>query len=184
MIQQQKVRTRSVGELVQFYYLWKKTERHDVFANATRLEKKKYTLHPGTTDYMDRFIDEQDPAAASGSSSAGGRPDLTHGYHSLLYGAHGPAETKKASIPTVTSDPAIPGGQQGSPPPPANQQPGSPSKNAGEADPAASTATTASSTSNGTSGAVVAPSSSSNGTPASADPAPKPVAVETSAADQ
>ncbi len=47
MIQQQKVRTRSVGELVQFYYLWKKTERHDIFANATRLEKKKYTLHPG-----------------------------------------------------------------------------------------------------------------------------------------
>ena len=47
MIQQQKVKTRSVGELVQFYYLWKKTERHDVFANATRLEKKKYTLHPG-----------------------------------------------------------------------------------------------------------------------------------------
>ena len=42
-----QVRTRSVGELVQFYYLWKKTERHDVFANATRLEKKKYTLHPG-----------------------------------------------------------------------------------------------------------------------------------------
>ena len=44
MIQQQKVRTRSVGELVQFYYLWKKTERHDVFATATRLEKKKYAL--------------------------------------------------------------------------------------------------------------------------------------------
>lgn len=76
MIQSQKVRTRSVGELVQFYYLWKKTERHDVFANNTRLEKKKYALHPGkqifqasftvsecsilpspisgTTDYMDR----------------------------------------------------------------------------------------------------------------------------------
>ncbi len=47
MIQNQKVRTRSVGELVQFYYLWKKTERHDVFANTTRLEKKKYILHPG-----------------------------------------------------------------------------------------------------------------------------------------
>ena len=47
MIQQQRVRTRSVGELVQFYYLWKKTERHDVFANATRMEKKKYALHPG-----------------------------------------------------------------------------------------------------------------------------------------
>ncbi len=33
-IQNQKVGTRSVGELVQFYYLWKKTERHDVFANS------------------------------------------------------------------------------------------------------------------------------------------------------
>ena len=33
---------RSVGELVQFYYLWKKTERHDVFANSFRIEKKKY----------------------------------------------------------------------------------------------------------------------------------------------
>ena len=47
MIQSQKVKTRSVGELIQFYYMWKKTERHDVFANNTRLEKKKYTLHPG-----------------------------------------------------------------------------------------------------------------------------------------
>ena len=55
-IQNQKVGTRSVGELVQFYYLWKKTERHDVFANSFRIEKKKYTLHPGTTDYMERYL--------------------------------------------------------------------------------------------------------------------------------
>ncbi|XP_047114110.1 mesoderm induction early response protein 1 isoform X3 [Schistocerca piceifrons] len=60
LIQQNKVRTRSVGELVQFYYLWKKTERHDIFANKARLEKKKYTLHPGITDYMDRFLEEQE----------------------------------------------------------------------------------------------------------------------------
>nr|XP_026483636.1 mesoderm induction early response protein 1 isoform X1 [Vanessa tameamea] len=65
LIRQQKVRTRSVGELVQFYYIWKKTERHDIFANKTRLEKKKYTLHPGHTDYMDRFLEEQE---ASGTS--------------------------------------------------------------------------------------------------------------------
>lgn len=55
-----KVKTRNVGEIVQFYYLWKKTERHDVFANKARLEKKKYSLHPGITDYMDRFLDEQE----------------------------------------------------------------------------------------------------------------------------
>ncbi|XP_066248687.1 mesoderm induction early response protein 1-like [Euwallacea similis] len=58
MTQQNKVRTRSVGELVQFYYLWKKTERHDMFANKIRLEKKKYVLHPGVTDFMDRFLEE------------------------------------------------------------------------------------------------------------------------------
>ncbi|CAG4949327.1 unnamed protein product [Colias eurytheme] len=65
LIRQQKVRTRSVGELVQFYYIWKKTERHDIFANKTRLEKKKYTLHPGHTDYMDRFLEEQEATATS-----------------------------------------------------------------------------------------------------------------------
>ncbi|XP_038048508.1 mesoderm induction early response protein 1-like [Patiria miniata] len=58
LIQQNKVRTRSVGELVQFYYLWKKTARHDSFANQARLTKKKYHLHPGITDYMDRFLDD------------------------------------------------------------------------------------------------------------------------------
>lgn len=60
LTQQNKVRTRSVGELVQFYYLWKKSERHDIFANKVRLEKKKYTLHPGVTDFMDRFLEEHD----------------------------------------------------------------------------------------------------------------------------
>jgi len=44
-----KVQTRSVNDLVQFYYLWKKTERHDTFAAHTRLEKKRYMLHPGIT---------------------------------------------------------------------------------------------------------------------------------------
>ena len=42
--------------LFQFYYLWKKTERHDVFANSTRLEKKKYTLHPGKIGLFTQFI--------------------------------------------------------------------------------------------------------------------------------
>ncbi|XP_040582732.1 mesoderm induction early response protein 1 [Lepeophtheirus salmonis] len=92
MIQQQKVRTRSVGEIVQFYYLWKKTERHDVFANANRLEKKKYTLHPGTTDYMDRFIDEQDSTRDRSSSP---------NYHSLLYGASNNTGESHGSVLTV-----------------------------------------------------------------------------------
>ncbi|KAJ8923599.1 hypothetical protein NQ315_010178 [Exocentrus adspersus] len=67
LIQQNKVRTRSVGELVQFYYLWKKSERHDIFANKARLEKKKYALHPGLTDFMDRFLEDQDSRDRSSS---------------------------------------------------------------------------------------------------------------------
>ncbi|CAH1965022.1 unnamed protein product [Acanthoscelides obtectus] len=67
LIQQNKVRTRSVGELVQFYYLWKKSERHDIFANKARLEKKKYALHPGFTDFMDRFLEDQDSRDCSSS---------------------------------------------------------------------------------------------------------------------
>ncbi|XP_071952783.1 mesoderm induction early response protein 1-like [Antedon mediterranea] len=64
LIKQHKVQTRSVGELVQFYYLWKKTVRHDVFANQTRISKKKYHLHPGITDYMDRFLDDAETIAS------------------------------------------------------------------------------------------------------------------------
>lgn len=81
MIKHNKVATRTVGEVVQFYYFWKKTERHDMFANKFRIEKKRYGLHPGTTyvpmcsacdifsnfgfclpfsDFMNRFLDEQE----------------------------------------------------------------------------------------------------------------------------
>ncbi|KAJ8916971.1 hypothetical protein NQ315_008371 [Exocentrus adspersus] len=67
LTQQNKVRTRSVGELVQFYYLWKKSERHDLFANKVRLEKKKYTLHPGVTDFMDRFLEDHEVRERSSS---------------------------------------------------------------------------------------------------------------------
>ncbi|XP_011332212.1 mesoderm induction early response protein 1 isoform X2 [Ooceraea biroi] len=77
LIHKNKVRTRSVGELVQFYYLWKKTERHDIFTYKARLEKKKYALHPGITDYMDRFLEEQEGVRDRSSS-----PNV----HCLIYG--------------------------------------------------------------------------------------------------
>uniref|UniRef100_A0A8C1P0I0 Mesoderm induction early response protein 1 n=1 Tax=Cyprinus carpio TaxID=7962 RepID=A0A8C1P0I0_CYPCA len=46
-IQANKVRTRSVGECVAFYYMWKKSERYDFFAQQTKLGKRKYSLRPG-----------------------------------------------------------------------------------------------------------------------------------------
>lgn len=60
LIQQTKVSTRSVPELVQFYYFWKKTERYDSFAAKQRLEKKKHSQqNPGLTEFMDKFLEEQ-----------------------------------------------------------------------------------------------------------------------------
>lgn len=58
-IQAQKVRTRSVSEIVQFYYLWKKTERHDIFANKMRPDKKKYMLHPGVTLVVYELLEKE-----------------------------------------------------------------------------------------------------------------------------
>ncbi|XP_022207894.1 mesoderm induction early response protein 1 isoform X2 [Nilaparvata lugens] len=88
LIQQNKVRTRSVGELVQFYYLWKKTERHDIFANKARLEKKKYTLHPGITDYMDRFLEEQESGGGTVSGASASQRDRSSSpnIQCLIYG--------------------------------------------------------------------------------------------------
>ncbi len=112
-IQQLKVKTRSVGELVQFYYLWKKTERHDIFANKARLEKKKYSLHPGLTDYMDRFLEEQECTGGSGgngntglSTNNGGNVGIrdrdrssSPGGNSLMY-----ANYRKNNYRNATSD--------------------------------------------------------------------------------
>ncbi|XP_031419231.1 mesoderm induction early response protein 1b isoform X2 [Clupea harengus] len=69
LIQANKVRTRSVGECVAFYYMWKKSERYDFFAQQTRLGKRKYNLHPGVTDYMDRLLDETESASSSRAAS-------------------------------------------------------------------------------------------------------------------
>lgn len=92
LIQKNKVRTRSVGELVQFYYLWKKTERHDIFTYKARLEKKKYALHPGITDYMDRFLEEQEGVRDRSSS-----PNV----HCLLYGD---AKRQRSAVSVANND--------------------------------------------------------------------------------
>ncbi|XP_014888648.1 mesoderm induction early response protein 2 [Poecilia latipinna] len=45
LIQANKVRTRSVGECVAYYYMWKKSERHMFFTQqATRVSRKKYIM--------------------------------------------------------------------------------------------------------------------------------------------
>jgi hypothetical protein len=47
------VRTKTRAELVEFYYFWKKSVRHDIavsrFGAHNKLEKKKFALNPNTT---------------------------------------------------------------------------------------------------------------------------------------
>ncbi|XP_034035678.1 mesoderm induction early response protein 2 isoform X2 [Thalassophryne amazonica] len=55
LIQANKVRTRSVGECVEYYYMWKKSEHHEYFTQqATRLSRRKYSLQPGNIDDGDQ----------------------------------------------------------------------------------------------------------------------------------
>jgi hypothetical protein len=53
LIQKKKVRSRSVAELVKYYYIWKKTEEHDMLANKTKTKSKKINY----VNIMDMFLD-------------------------------------------------------------------------------------------------------------------------------
>ncbi|XP_036063092.1 mesoderm induction early response protein 3 isoform X1 [Onychomys torridus] len=70
LIQKNKVRSRTVAECVAFYYMWKKSERYDYFAQQTKFGKKRYNHHPGVTDYMDRLVDETESLGGTVNSSA------------------------------------------------------------------------------------------------------------------
>lgn len=62
LIRENEVPTRTRAEVVAFYYLWKKSERHDVYTNQYKIDRKRSLTHPGTTDYMDKFIEDNESA--------------------------------------------------------------------------------------------------------------------------
>lgn len=68
-IQKNKLTHKTVNELVNFYYFWKKTERHDMFTSKFRFEKKKYSLNPMTIDLMDHFLDGGDQQSTGNQNS-------------------------------------------------------------------------------------------------------------------
>ncbi|XP_074834489.1 mesoderm induction early response protein 2 isoform X5 [Carettochelys insculpta] len=76
LIQANKVRTRSVGECVEYYYMWKKSERYDYFTQQTRFGRKKY-VHPGAMDYADNDLDGAEVENASRSRSSPPVPSAT-----------------------------------------------------------------------------------------------------------
>ncbi|XP_068775926.1 mesoderm induction early response protein 2 isoform X4 [Struthio camelus] len=69
LIQANKVRTRSVGECVEYYYMWKKSERYDYFTQQTRLGRKK--------DFADNDLDGGEVENVSRSRSSPPIPSAT-----------------------------------------------------------------------------------------------------------
>ncbi|XP_030640128.1 mesoderm induction early response protein 2 [Chanos chanos] len=68
LIQANKVRTRSVGECVEYYYIWKKSERYEFFTQqATKLGRKKYSLQSGNLEDMDQDGDVGETEGAGNS---------------------------------------------------------------------------------------------------------------------
>lgn len=70
LIKEGKVQTRTHAEIVAFYYLWKKSERHDVYTNQYKLDRKRCLSHPGTTDYMDKFIEDNESSLMPNASTS------------------------------------------------------------------------------------------------------------------
>nr|KAF6401775.1 MIER family member 2 [Rousettus aegyptiacus] len=77
LIQANKVRTRSVGECVEYYYLWKKSERYDCFSQQTRLGRRKYGP-AGPTD-TDQDLDGSDHDGPGRPRSSPPLPPATDG---------------------------------------------------------------------------------------------------------
>ncbi|XP_039942760.1 mesoderm induction early response protein 2 isoform X3 [Hirundo rustica] len=69
LIQANKVRTRSVGECVEYYYMWKKSERYDYFTQQTRLGRKK--------DFTDNDLDGVEVENTNRSRSSPPIPSAT-----------------------------------------------------------------------------------------------------------
>ncbi|KAJ8277258.1 hypothetical protein GJAV_G00073190 [Gymnothorax javanicus] len=72
LIQANKVRTRSVGECVEYYYVWKKSDRHEYFTQqTTKLGRKKPSLQ---SEPMEDSEHNGDGTELEGDSGSNGPP--------------------------------------------------------------------------------------------------------------
>lgn len=77
LIQANKVRTRSVGECVHYYYMWKKSDRHEYFTQqATRLSRKKFSLQTMEDGDTEGDSVEMEPRSSDLSDSSLGSAQL------------------------------------------------------------------------------------------------------------
>uniref|UniRef100_A0A8C9P5P0 MIER family member 2 n=1 Tax=Spermophilus dauricus TaxID=99837 RepID=A0A8C9P5P0_SPEDA len=112
LIQANKVRTRSVGECVEYYYLWKKSERYDYFAQQTRLGRRKYV--PSGTTCVQCCCSSNvrlcslptEPLSTDGTSRSLGEPEV--GSDGLLSSEPGPCPFPQLDNPRLAVDFTLP----------------------------------------------------------------------------
>ncbi|XP_029905729.1 mesoderm induction early response protein 2 [Myripristis murdjan] len=93
LIQANKVRTRSVGECVEYYYMWKKSDRHEYFTQqATRLGRKKFSLQSGNIEDGDQDGEVGELEGSSNSQSL------------LSHSSLGPGQLESPSPPSLGLD--------------------------------------------------------------------------------
>ncbi|MED6274849.1 hypothetical protein CHARACLAT_020550, partial [Characodon lateralis] len=91
LIQANKVRTRSIGECVEYYYLWKKSERHMFFTQqATRMSRRKYSMQSGNIEDGDQ--DGEGGDLEGSNNTLGSLPQISMG-----------SEQMESSFPANTS---------------------------------------------------------------------------------
>ncbi|KAM3937376.1 mesoderm induction early response protein 2 [Leptodactylus fuscus] len=67
LIQSNKVRTRSVGECVQYYYTWKKSERYEHFTQS-RIGRRKQLINTASVEYECDVPNMECPLGLRGSA--------------------------------------------------------------------------------------------------------------------
>jgi hypothetical protein len=71
----EKLPGRSLGELVEFYYLWKKTERHDHFVQQYQMSSRQDFAIPAHLDGLEKYGDTDLDSAISSRAPSPGRGD-------------------------------------------------------------------------------------------------------------
>ncbi|XP_040040545.2 mesoderm induction early response protein 2 isoform X2 [Gasterosteus aculeatus] len=105
LIQANKVRTRSVGECVEYYYMWKKSERHEYFTQqATRLSRKKFSLQSGS---MEDGEQDGEVGELEGSNGSLSHSSMDAGQHQSPLPPQSSLDPRKRDGELVTGSPGV-----------------------------------------------------------------------------
>lgn len=78
LIKEKLLNELSVGQIVTYYYIWKKSEKHDVFITKYKIKKKPFLLNPAITDFMEKFMFDREQSLAQHQKTINTTPTSLH----------------------------------------------------------------------------------------------------------